>query len=78
MTRSYVGVATVSVCMLCGLSGCQYFTYYKTNTTYAPTQQQTSAESVCTAMGAVRGNAALDWCVAQEEADRARYQSRLH
>lgn len=62
--------------MLFSLSGCQYFTYYKTNTTYAPSQQQYSAKTACEAMGANSGNAALDWCVAQEEADRARYYNR--
>lgn len=74
MTRPYKMAA--AVCMLCGLSGCQYFTYYKTNSTYAPSQQQYSAKTVCEEMGANSGNAALDWCVAQEEADRARRYAR--
>ena len=58
------------------LSACQYVSYYKTNTTDAPAGLQSSPEVVCEEMGATRGTAALDWCVAEEEARRVRNANR--
>jgi len=52
---------------LCLLSGCQYVSYYKTNTMQAPHNLQESPEVVCSAMGATRGDATFDRCVAEEE-----------
>ena len=53
------------------LSGCQYISYLKTNTTGYPSSLQSSPEVACSAMGATRGDASFDWCVAEEEANWA-------
>ena len=52
------------------LSGCQYFTFFKTNTTDAPHNFQNSPEVVCQAMGAPYGYSDMDWCVRREELSR--------
>ena len=57
-------------CLLSMLSGCQYVTFFKTNTTMAPSQFQDSPEVVCQAMGAQTGYASMDWCVRREELAR--------
>ena len=58
------------------LSACQYVSYYKTNTTRAPGNLQSSPEVVCTAMGATRGDATFDRCVAEEEDNAFRQRER--
>ena len=55
-------------CLLSMLSGCQYFSFWKSNTTTY--NQNTSPEAVCTAMGATEGYASLDYCVRREELAR--------
>lgn len=60
----------ISLCFLLLLTGCQYFTFFKTNTTTAPSELQNSPEVVCSAMGATEGNASMDWCVRREELAR--------
>jgi hypothetical protein len=64
--------------MLClsFLSGCQYVSYYKTNTTRAPAELQESPEVVCSALGARRGDATFDRCVAEEEDRHYRKRQR--
>lgn len=52
------------------LGGCQYFTFFKTNTTSAPAGLQSSPEVVCQAMGANYGYSSMDWCVRREELAR--------
>jgi hypothetical protein len=52
------------------LTGCQYVSYFKTNTTSAPRNLQTSPEAVCSAMGAYENYASMDWCVRREELAR--------
>ena len=61
---------------LSALSACQYVSYYKTNTTRAPAGLQESPEVVCTAMGATRGDATFDRCVAEEEDRGMRQRDR--
>ncbi len=58
------------IAVLLSLSGCQYFTFFKTNTTMAPANGQYSAEVTCQAMGANYGYATMDWCVRREELAR--------
>lgn len=58
------------VALLSLLSGCQYFSYFKTNTTTAPSRNQYSAEATCSALGAQDGYASMDWCVRREELAR--------
>ena len=58
------------------LSGCQYVSYYKTNTTRAPAGLQESPEVVCSALGATRGDSTFDRCVAEEEDRGMRLRDR--
>jgi len=56
--------------MTCMLTGCQYVSYWKTNTTTAPMHSRYSAEANCAAMGAYENYASMDWCVRREELAR--------
>jgi hypothetical protein len=64
-------VKTVAVVLVMPLlGGCQYMSFFKTNTTTAPMGQQNSPEAVCSALGGTRGDTSFDWCVAEEEKAR--------
>ena len=65
-----LAILAVHGCLLTMLSGCQYFTFFKTNTTMAPSKAQYSAEATCSAMGAQVGYASMDYCVRREELAR--------
>lgn len=54
------------------LAGCQYTSFFKTNTTTSSMHQQTSPEAVCAALGGSRGDTSFDWCVAEEEKARGK------
>ena len=73
MRKSAQLVALLSLQMLCA---CQYVSYYKTNTTRAPSGLQESPEVVCSAMGATRGDSTFDRCVAEEEDRGMRQRDR--
>ena len=69
-------ISATLACSCLLLSACQYVSYYKTNTTRAPAELQNSPEVVCSAMGATRGDATFDRCVAEEEDRGMRQRDR--
>jgi len=69
-------ISLLALLCLQALTACQYVSYYKTNTDRAPSQLQESPEVVCSAMGATRGDATFDRCVAEEEDHGMRQRNR--
>lgn len=52
------------------LAGCQYASFFRTNTSEYPRTGGASTDASCMAMGAMRGDASYDACVDSEEQAR--------
>ncbi len=60
--------ALLALAALAGLSGCQYVSFFRTNTVQY--RNNSGSDATCMAMGATRGDASYDWCIEEEEKAR--------
>lgn len=60
--------ALVALSLVPLVSGCQYASFFRTNTVQY--KNDTGSDATCMAMGAMKGDASYDWCVEAEEKGR--------
>ncbi|MBY0407377.1 MAG: hypothetical protein K2Q01_06760 [Rickettsiales bacterium] len=60
--------ATLALLLLPLLAGCQYASFFRTNTVQY--KNDSGSDATCMAMGSMRGDASYDWCIEQEERGR--------
>ena len=58
------------LCLSPFLAGCQYASFFRTNTAEYPRTGGASSDASCMAMGAMKGDATYDWCIEEEERAR--------
>lgn len=63
LSKKYIAAAL----LISMLSGCQYASFFRTNTEEYLQEGRNNSDETCMAMGVMKGDATYDWCIEAEE-----------